>query len=619
MTETEELEDTSVNDTDSAEPQPENNSAEEQRIPAVWRVVLILGALAVAAFALAVFFYTDLTDSLDNGVMLGEVIAQGRITDYYRYAALNHHPMTVYSANYNILVYALFALWNLPTVILHLTNGFDYMTSVPAIIWSKMMIPFFILLGCAGIHKLVLHMTNDRRDAFFGSYLYAVSAMTFMSAFVALQYDCIELAFMIWAIYFLATGRKKRGFLLFALALPFKSFSLFLLVPALLIETRNIGKTILGTALCAVPLLLSEMPFRGDEYYRFAVAGQGSDAVDLILEGSMLGKHLNLFVFAAVLLGIFCYAAVTDTQEKKTYLTVYAAFAIFASFAVFVSIRSYWLILLAPFLSILLAANPARTRTMQWAAVFGNAAGTLYFLMHHWIYGEKELCRTLLLKNLGPAKGFETEYGSFRDMCLETGLADYAPVLFAVFAAVMVYFLIVLRPKKEAAEALTETDRKADLISLSGSLLTDVLIAVLLVFFAFKTMPAVISSREPEEVNKETPQMLIDENAYTGEVMFTRKGVLTRFEMPVAVKEFSRKARSAYDFSLCDSERNEIWHTIYGLKKEAETIKIRIPSVPVEPDKTYSLTIREINEDQDYDMELYGYTDAASELVFCFR
>ena len=46
MTETEELEDTSVNDTDSAEPQPENNSAEEQRIPAVWRVVPILGALA---------------------------------------------------------------------------------------------------------------------------------------------------------------------------------------------------------------------------------------------------------------------------------------------------------------------------------------------------------------------------------------------------------------------------------------------------------------------------------------------------------------------------------------------------------------------------------------------
>ena len=107
---------------DGSSPNREQFLGADARETAI-KALLYVCAAAVVAVAYLVFHYTDYTDTLDNAVMLAECIAQGNVLDYYHYAAVNAHPDTVYSANYNIALYLVFLVWNLPTVILHLTSG----------------------------------------------------------------------------------------------------------------------------------------------------------------------------------------------------------------------------------------------------------------------------------------------------------------------------------------------------------------------------------------------------------------------------------------------------------------------------------------------------------------
>ena len=79
--------------------------------------------------SLVIFYYTDFSDTLDNSVMLFEVIEKGKILSFYKYAAENAHFNTVYTANYNIFLYFIFMIWNLPTILINRLNPFDYMNS----------------------------------------------------------------------------------------------------------------------------------------------------------------------------------------------------------------------------------------------------------------------------------------------------------------------------------------------------------------------------------------------------------------------------------------------------------------------------------------------------------
>jgi len=69
-----------------------------------------------------VFWYSDIGDTLDNSVLLVESIVEGEFFDYYEYAATHSARQSQYSANYNVILYAIFAIWNFPTVIVHLAT-----------------------------------------------------------------------------------------------------------------------------------------------------------------------------------------------------------------------------------------------------------------------------------------------------------------------------------------------------------------------------------------------------------------------------------------------------------------------------------------------------------------
>ena len=77
-------------------------------------------------------------------------VLQGRIGDFYRIAI--EHTSTGHPAVYDIPLYLLFGLWNLPTYIIYRITGFQYLLSTPAQLWLKtmMVLPRFSRQGAGG-------------------------------------------------------------------------------------------------------------------------------------------------------------------------------------------------------------------------------------------------------------------------------------------------------------------------------------------------------------------------------------------------------------------------------------------------------------------------------------
>ena len=174
---------------------------------------LSVGLLAFALLAgFLIFFYQDIGDTLDNAVMFTECVLDGHPLSFYKYSAENAAPGTVYSANYNILLYTLFAVWNLPTSLMHIYGGFDYTTSVLALLWSKMMVVMFYALIAQEMAKLVKVLAPDMKDAPRTSvFLFLSSLCAFVPGMIAVQYDCISLWFMLLAVRLYAEKRTQNA------------------------------------------------------------------------------------------------------------------------------------------------------------------------------------------------------------------------------------------------------------------------------------------------------------------------------------------------------------------------------------------------------------------------
>ena len=69
---------------------------------------LCIMSVAVMVVAYAIFMYTDITNTIDNSVLLLRALFEGRIGSYYEYTV--EHASTGYAANYNFFVYIVYEL-----------------------------------------------------------------------------------------------------------------------------------------------------------------------------------------------------------------------------------------------------------------------------------------------------------------------------------------------------------------------------------------------------------------------------------------------------------------------------------------------------------------------------
>ena len=604
----------------------------------VKRVSVVLLVLALSA-GFVLFCYQDIVDTLDNAVIFTECVFHGNPLSFYETSAKHAQTGTVYSANYNIALYALFALWNLPTSIAHIINGFDYTQSVPALLWCKLMVVFFYVLIAREMAKLVKILAPDQKEApKISVYLMASSLCAFVPAMIAAQYDCISLFFMLWAVRLYAQKKDVGCILVFALSVPFKLFSVFLLIPMVLLRHKNVFKILLCLLPVLIPSALLSMPYRGDAYYLAAIASQNGDAIRLILSAviSINGMQLNinLFLIAYFLLCLYAYSRKEKDALSEGKMAVYLGFMAFCAFSSLTPIRSYWIVLYVPFLAVLASIKKGNKTVFYLTDTLAALGGGLYSLANHWIYNTGRIFDKLVLKNVGLPEGMQAKYPVLpKDVLAEGGVTEFGhlagfldslglePVRFvfmALFIACALFAIWKMHPLSEKTAASGPHGEKWVMLSRPVIL---IFTCLMLLYFHFACVPE--TAYQVKSGQMQIAQTDIACEACVCQAFsFEKDAALTEFSMPVAPENVNRTSRSMIAFTLTDNESGEIiWTGKIGIAEliDQTQLRMKMDDVPVFSEKTYLLTINGEFSERFPDGSVYPHITPDGEIVFSFR
>lgn len=599
-----------------------------------------VGLLAFALLAgFLLFFYQDIGDTLDNAVMFTECVLDGQPLSFYRYSAENAAPGTVYSANYNIALYTLFAVWNLPTSLVHIYGGFDYTTSVFALLWAKLMVVIFYALIAREMVKLVKVLAPEQRDAPKTSvFLFISSLCAFIPGMIAVQYDCIPLWFMLIAVRLYAEKKDAKCILVFALSVPFKLFSVFLLIPMVLLRQKNVFKILLSLLPVLIPSALLAIPFKNDAYYLAAIGSQNGDAVRLILDAMISVNNMQLginpFLVAYFLLCLYAYSRKEKDALNEGKMAVYLGFMAFAAFSSLTPIRSYWIVLVVPFMAILVSIHKGNRTMALLTDTLLSFGGGIYILANHWIYNSGRILNALVLKNVSLpagtqakyavippdvlAEGGVTEFGHLAGFLDSLGLGPVRFVFMALFIACALFAVWKLHPLSEKQCVSGPKGEKWVVLARPVIL---IIVCAMLVGLNFAHVPETAYAVSGETIAQSEID-LSKESAASAPFTFEKCTIVSEFTLPITAKDVNRTSRSMIRFTLTDCETSEIlWESVIGTAELIGKNQISLPidNVCVYENTAYQIKIEGVFSERFPDGCVYAFENDSGGIVFSIR
>lgn len=599
-----------------------------------------VGLLAFALLAgFLLFYYQDIGDTLDNAVMFTECVLDGQPLSFYRYSAENAAPGTVYSANYNIALYTLFAVWNLPTSLMHIYGGFDYTTSVFALLWAKLMVVIFYALIAREMVKLVKVLAPEQRDAPKTSvFLFISSLCAFIPGMIAVQYDCIQLWFMLIAVRLYAEKKDAKCILVFALSVPFKLFSVFLLIPMVLLRQKNVFKILLSLLPVMIPSALLAIPFKNDAYYLAAIGSQNGDAVRLILDAMISVNNMQLginpFLVAYFLLCLYAYSRKEKDALNEGKMAVYLGFIAFAAFSSLTPIRSYWIVLVVPFMAILVSIHKGNRTVALLTDTLLSFGGGIYILANHWIYNSGRILNALVLKNVSLpagtqakyavippdvlAEGGVTEFGHLAGFLDSLGLGPVRFVFMALFIACALFAVWKLHPLSEKQCVSGPKGEKWVMLARPVIL---IIVCAMLVCLNFAHVPETAYAVSGETIAQSEID-LSKESAASAPFTFEKSTIVSEFTLPITAKDVNRTSRSMIRFTLTDCETSEIlWESVIGTAELIGKNQISLPidNVCVYENTAYQIKIEGVFSERFPDGCVYAFENDSGGIVFSIR
>ncbi len=555
---------------------------------------MIAGGVLLVAFL--VFYYTDFSDTLDNSIMLFDCVLDGHLREYYHYAAQNHASQTVYTANYNIFLYGLFALWNLPAAILHRLNGFDYMSSAAALLWCKLMILITVLGITRMIGKIMAFYVKNRQIIRMMQILFLLNTCVIIPTMVAVQYDVLSILAMLLGVYHYLKGEEKRFILWFMIAMPLKSFAIFIFLPLLMLREKRIPMLFLKTAAVFLIQLLCAVPFYHDAWYESCMGSQNRDAINLLLGAGfgIGGFTLNLFVLSYVVLLVACY--IIRIEDGEAYIPLWCAFFAMASIILFMDIRSYWVVMIVPFAVLCCVFHKKRLRENLLLLVIGTFCYGIYSLMHHWIYSIQGIVSKLALSwVMQCAAQDELKYKNIQGFFKYYDLQRYADALRTVFFISVILLLVLNFPYRKFTEKWKRETYVPEhwLVWLQAVISAGVVILMLYANLAVADPYIYHVSQNADDT------LYVEEAIGTGTVIwqeFTAKedGTVKELSFVATNTNTSRANRDALIFTLTDAENGTVLTTKTmgaALIRDGDITYVKLDKTTVEKGHRYILVI----------------------------
>ena len=544
-------------------------------------------------FCMGVFYYSDFSDTLDNSVILSKAILDHKFLDFYEIAAKTASIQTIYPANYNVFLYFVFLIWNIPVVIIiNKTMNLDYMNSFYALFWCKMLITLSLVLVAILIRKISSTYIKDKKVLSLSSILFLSSSLMVVSSLIACQYDSLALIFILLGIYGCIKDKPWLFYLSFIIAMPLKAFALFIFIPLLLLKEKRIFFIILKLILVFSLNIILELPFRNNPWYTLALGSQNRDAINLILSSNLtIGSiTINIFMLLFLALCVYCYITNIEKDELKKQKYVYISALAMAIFTLSIHIRSYWIVLIVPFLILISLFNKKKLKANMLLLIFGSMSYSIYMLMNHFIYSNVSIITKMGLHKLIELPLYDTlKYYNIYNFFLMHDLLKYQSLLYALFIGSVILLFIINIPFKETIKGEYEYHNYGLL-----QIIMSCLVISLILYANLKTAGYYVYNYS----NMETKY--IKQNMFEN-IVVTQSFIPASTEeidtLYINVKNFSnfRNKRDALKFEILDGKK-VITSKLIGLVElnSKSDILIKLDKTKVYKDKVYTIRITPI-------------------------
>lgn len=340
--------------------------------------------------------YNDLVATTRHGINFWNILKDGKFLEFYevnRMASGNIFYAKVQGCAYNILVYIVFAIWNLPLYFLERFAGVDVMNAIPCLVYSKLLVVVCTAVTMYILKKILEEFELPKEHLLLTLYLYVSSTLLVSVIFITGQYDILSVIFQLLGFLAFLKGKNRAFILWFGISFCFKFFAVVIFLPLLLLRDKKVFSWIRSLIVMLIPWVLTRIPF----WIYGIVAGSartlasGGEAaagkfMTNMLTSCNITNGINLFVIVYAAILVWCYLQ-DSTSKKSGHQGVWACMLAYASFFGLMKAYPYWSIMLAPFVTLAIAMAPQHIylntilETMGYAGLVG-----VNMLRYNWVY-----------------------------------------------------------------------------------------------------------------------------------------------------------------------------------------------------------------------------------------
>lgn len=416
----------------------------------------LLGVILLGAYAF--FLYGDVRATFEHSFNFLDSVLQGRVGDFYQIAI--EHTSTGHPAVYDIPLYLLFGLWNLPTYIIYRITGFHYLLSTPAQLWLKTLIVLAALVAAKVLVDIARDLGVGRQRSKWVAFFFLSSMTLFVPVFVIVQYDIIMIVFILLGLRAYLRGRLGRFLLWFAIANTFKLFAIFIFVPLLLLREKRLRVVALQLGVGLIGLVACRAIYHGNVAYKASTGGFMSSMLQRLTAVGIPWMGSTIPVFVVFMVGIVVFAYLRRPQGTKALAAdaVYICMAIYLVFATIVPLNPYWAVMVSPFAVLIIFLNP---RHVLLNSALETGVGTALFLLYAFtgysMYNRSILDQLLLPHLVAPTA--QPRYETPAHFLEAMGVTRQGAFIVGFMIACALAILIINFPRQEMVENLGQGER----------------------------------------------------------------------------------------------------------------------------------------------------------------
>lgn len=316
----------------------------------LWTILCV-----IILFCSSTYIYKDIIWTQRNSIDLLHVIFDGKFRSFFLYCEAKGEP-----AIYDLSIYIIFAIWNIPCFIYERITGMDAQMLVPFLLWGKALVLGGFVLFIYEFKEFcssLLCFSQDNDSYLVNDRLVPALCLTPLFLLYTLYtgtYDIIGIILIVKGISCLFKGNEKQFVIWFSIATSIKYFAVLVFIPLILIREKKISRLIIRVLECIsvtvvekIIMIQSSSTLLGSLGFAVAFTKQGG-------KSSMFSLgDMSMFLLCYCFLCLYCYLQTDNSEIMNQKKMLYVITFTWTILVLFININSYWIIYIIPFLIIL--------------------------------------------------------------------------------------------------------------------------------------------------------------------------------------------------------------------------------------------------------------------------